>query len=72
MAVEQVMQMKRDLSSLLREDKCFEIEGIQKQCFKKIGDLMARAKPWNPFLKGKTGRDMSTELLIPGHVTKKW
>ena len=33
---------------------------------------MARAKPWNPFLKGKTGRDMSTELLIPGHVTKKW
>ena len=72
MAAEQVMQMKRDLSCLLREDKCFKIEGIRKQCLEKVGDLMARAKPWNPFLKGKTGRDMSTELLIPGHVTKKW
>ena len=72
MAAEQVMQMKNDLSCLLREDKSFQIEGIRKHCLEKVGDLMARAKPWNPFLKGKTGRDMSAELLIPEHITKKW
>ena len=66
------MQMRHDLSCLLREDKCVLIEGIRKQCLEKVGDLMTRAKPWNPFLKGKTGRDISTELLIPEHVTKKW
>ena len=72
MAAEQVIQMKHDLSCLLREDKSFQIEGIRKHCLEKVGDLMARAKPWSPFLKWKTGRDMSTELLIPGHITKKW
>ena len=38
MATEQVMQMKNDLSCLLREEKSFQIEGIRKHCLAKFGD----------------------------------
>ena len=33
---------------------------------------MTKSKTWNPFSKGKSGRDHSTEVLIPVHITKDW
>ena len=67
------MQMKKyDLLCLLREDKAFEIEGVRKHCEMKLADSISKSKAWNPFSRGKNGRDLSTELLIPKHITEKW
>ena len=66
------MQMKYDLLCLLWEDKTFEIEGVRRHCEMKVADFILKSKPWNPFSKGKNAWDMSTELLIPKHITEKW
>ena len=73
MAANKDMQMKKyDLLCLLREDKAFEIEGVRKHCEMKLADSISKSKAWNPFSRGKNGRDLSTELLIPKHITEKW
>ncbi len=38
----------------------------------KVVDFISKSKAWNPFSKGKNGRDISTELLIPKHIPEKW
>ena len=73
MAANKDMQMKKyDLLCLLREDKAFEIEGVRKHCEMKLADSISKSKAWNPFSRGKNGRDLSTELLIPKHIIEKW
>ena len=64
--------MKYNLLCLLREDKAFEIKGVRRHCEMKVADFISKSKPWNLFSKGKNGIDMSTELLIPKHITEKW
>ena len=49
-----------------------EIKRIQADCEVKVANLIAMSKAWNPFSKGKRGRDLSAELLIPTHITEKW
>ena len=70
MAVIKDMQMKYDLLCSLLKD--FEIEGVRRQCEMKVVDFISKSKAWNPFSKGKNGRDISTELLIPKHIPEKW
>ena len=72
MAVNKDMQMKYDLLCLLRDNKDFKIEGVRRQCEMKVIDFISKSKVWNPFSKGKNGRDISTELLIPKHITERW
>ena len=72
MAANKDMQMKYDLLCLLREENAFEIEAVRRQCEMKVTDFISKSKAWNPFMKGKNGRDTLTELLIPKHIVQNW
>ena len=72
MAAKRDMQMRFDVSSLLRDENSLELEKVRKDHEMKVADFMSKSKSWNPFSKGKSGRDLSTEMLIPVHLTEKW
>ena len=65
------MQIKYDLCSLLQENKALDIDGVRKSCEMRAATIISKAKIWNPFTKGKHVRNLSTELLIPKHITEK-
>ena len=71
MASDANMQLNCDLSSLFREGNISKISQIKRQCEGKMVDYVSKIKPWNPFAKGRKGRDLASELLIPKHVTAK-
>ena len=59
------MQIKYDLCSLLENNKLSNIEGVRKVAEMKVTSFISKSKRWNPFQKGKNGRDLSSsELLI--------
>ncbi len=66
------MQIKYDLCSLLENNKLSNIEGVRKDAEMKVTSFISKSKRWNPFQKGKNGRDLSSELLIPKHITESW
>ena len=66
------MHINYDLCSLLQENKTIDINVVRKSCEVRAATMISKAKVWNPFTKGKHGRDLSTELLIPKHITEKW
>ena len=72
MAFDAKMQMNCDLLTLFREGNTSQISQIKRQCEGKMVDYVSRAKPWNPFAKGRMGRDLASELLIPRHLTARW
>ncbi|XP_046842821.1 uncharacterized protein LOC124436892 [Xenia sp. Carnegie-2017] len=69
MAVENI---KHDLCTLLREEKSFDINGVRRTYETRAATFISKSSPWNPFSKGKNGRDMSSEMLIPKHLTIHW
>ena len=72
MASDANMQISCDLSSLFREGNTSQISQIKRQCESKMADYISKVKPWNPFAKGRKGRDLASELLIPKQHTAKW
>ena len=59
------------LCSLLRLEESMEIKRIRADCEMKVLNFIVMSKAGNPFSKGKGERDVSAELLIPTHITKK-
>ena len=45
---------------------------IRADCEMKVANFIATSKAGDLFSKGKGGRDVSAELLIPVHITEKW
>ena len=72
MAAKKDMQMRFNIFSLLRDENSLELERIRKDYEMKVADFISKSKSWNLFSKGKSGRDHSTEVLIPVHITKEW
>ena len=72
MAAKKDMQMKFNISSMLRDENSLELERVRKDYEMKVAEFISKSKSWNPFAKGKSGRDHSTEVLIPVHITEKW
>ena len=72
MAAKKDMQMKFNISSMLRDENSLELERVRKDCEMKVAEFISKSKSWNPFAKGKSGRDHLTEVLIPVHITEKW
>ena len=64
--------MNFNLSSLLRQEESIEIKRIRADYEMKVANFIATCKVWDPFSKGKRGRDLFAELLIPTHITEKW
>jgi len=69
MAAKSYMQMRCNVSSLLRDENSLELEKVRRDYEMKVADFMLKSKSWSPFSKGKSGRDLSTEVLIPVHLT---
>ena len=72
MATSKNMQIHYDLCSLFREQKLCDVQEVRKSCVMKVASVLSKTKPWNHFRQGKKGRDLSSELLIPKHVTALW
>ena len=66
------MQIHYDLCSLFLEKKLCDVEAVRKSWVMKVTSVLSKTKPWNHFGQGKKGRDLSSELLIPKHVTALW
>ena len=66
------MQMNFNLSSLLRQEESMEFKRVRADCEMKVANFIATSKAGNPVSKGKRGRDVSAELLIPAHIAEKW
>lgn len=66
------MQIRHGLRSLLETSQLANIEGVKRDALKKAAAFLSKSKPWNRFKKGTNGRDVSTELLIPKHLTEVW
>ena len=49
-----------------------EIKQTRADCEMKVAHFIVTSKAGNPFSKGKRGRDVLAELLIPAHITEKW
>ena len=54
MAAKRDMQMRFDVSSLLRDENSLELEKLRKDYEMKVADFMLKSKSWNPFSKGKS------------------
>ena len=72
MAIRKDMQMNFNLSSLLLQEESVEIKRIRVDCEVKVANFIATSEASSPFSKGKRGRDLLAELLIPAHITEKW
>ena len=49
-----------------------EFKRVRADCEMKVANFIATSKAGNPVSKGKRGRDVSAELLIPAHIAEKW
>ena len=72
MAASKEAQLHTNISTLLREERSRDIEAVRISCETKVSSILSKIKPWNPFAKGKNGRDLCTELLVPKHLTSVW
>ena len=72
MAAKKDIQMKFNISSMLRDENSLELERVRKDYEMKVAEFISKSKSCNPFAKGKSGRDYLTEVLIPVHITEKW
>ena len=72
MAASIEMQMMHNLCGLLEENKTVDIEGVRRSCEMKVAAFISKSSAWNPFAKGKNGRDLGSEVWIPKHITKHW
>ena len=69
MAASKDMQMSYNLCTLLKNEKTLDIKAVQKSCEMKAVAFISKSNAWNPFSKGKCGRDLSSEMMIPKHIT---
>ena len=64
------MQMKYDLLYLLRRRKSLRNRSGKKTMWNESYWFHSKTKAWNPFLRGKNGRDAFTELFVPKHIVQ--